>query len=284
MKKIFALALALMMALSMAACAKKTESSPDGTLYYGCVTFGSISEDEYSLLAQEWEKETLGSDTYADGTKIDQWKVKFFDDLQTGLLALKKGDIMEMGMPKATADYIMAQSAGKYTADGSDYKFESVLSMALKEENKALRDKINSALAALEEEGKLADLEKRYINTAEPDAMAIPTIDGAETIKVLVCGDQPPYDFVAADGTAAGYNIALLSEISQKINMNIELVCANSGARFASLGSGKVDVVFCTLGCVMADGTVDYSADLPKDCITTVAYARQSNVSLRLAK
>jgi len=281
MKKIFAIALALLMALSLAACAKKTENS--GTLYYGKLAMGGKTEQEMTDYFAKQNVADTG-DTYDDGTAVAQWKGKYFDDLQSGILALQKGDIQEMDILKATADYIAAQNGNKYTVDTDEAFHDWMLSMALKQENKELLDKLNAAIAALQEEGKLEELEARYINTAEPDAMAIPEIEGAETIKVLVTGDQPPYDFVTADGQAAGYNIALLSEISQKIGMNIELVYANSGARFASLASGKVDVIFCTLGFVQADGTVSYEMDLPEDCTYTVAYARQNTAALQLAK
>jgi len=282
MKKIFAIALALLMALSLAACAKQTENADDGLHDVGMLTMGKISAEE--MTDYFVERDTKISETFSDGTRVDSWRAVFYDDLQTGLLALQKGDIDEMDMMKATADYIIAQNGAKYKKSKDHAFYERVLSMALQEGNQELLDKINAAIAALEEEGKLKELEERYINTAEPDAMAIPEIEGAETIKVLVTGDQPPYDFVTADGQAAGYNIALLSAISQKIGMNIELVCASYGARFAALASGKVDVVFCTLGWTTEDGTVTFYSDLPEGCTHTVAYARQPYAGLILAK
>jgi hypothetical protein len=74
----------------------------------------------------------------------------------------------------------------------------------------------------------------------------MPVIDGAETIKVAVTGALPPMDYVAADGTPAGFNTALLAEISQRIGKNIELVVVDSVGRAAALASGTVDAVFWT--------------------------------------
>ena len=59
-------------------------------------------------------------------------------------------------------------------------------------------------------------------------------------------GALPPMDYVAADGTPAGFNTAQLAEISQRIGKNIELVVVDSVDRAAALASGTVDAVFWT--------------------------------------
>ena len=53
-------------------------------------------------------------------------------------------------------------------------------------------------------------------------------------------------DFVAANGKAAGFNIALLTEIANRANVNFELVQIETGSRAMALSSGKVDAVFWT--------------------------------------
>ena len=59
---------------------------------------------------------------------------------------------------------------------------------------------------------------------------------------------MPPMDFVAANGKAAGFNIALLTEIANRAQVNIELVQIETGARAIALSNGKVDAVFWTKG------------------------------------
>ena len=49
---------------------------------------------------------------------------------------------------------------------------------------------------------------------------------------------------IKSDGSAAGFNTALLSEIAKKLKVNISLVYTNTGARAASLISGRSDVAF----------------------------------------
>jgi ABC-type amino acid transport substrate-binding protein len=53
-------------------------------------------------------------------------------------------------------------------------------------------------------------------------------------------------DFVASDGKAAGFNIALLTEIANRAKVNFELVQIETGSRAIALSSGKVDAVFWT--------------------------------------
>ena len=85
------------------------------------------------------------------------------------------------------------------------------------------------------------------ISGAEIAPIELPVIDGAETVRVAVTGALPPMDYVAADGTPAGFNTAVLAEISRRINRNIEMVFVDSmSGRSAALASGTVDAVFWT--------------------------------------
>jgi hypothetical protein len=65
-------------------------------------------------------------------------------------------------------------------------------------------------------------------------------------VRVAVTGALPPIDYVAADGTPAGFNTAVLAEISSRAGFNIELVQVDSVGRALALSQGDVDVVFWT--------------------------------------
>ena len=97
-------------------------------------------------------------------------------------------------------------------------------------------------------DGTLSKLAKQYISDLkdgkEPLAVQINKIEGAETIKVAVTGDLPPFDMILADGTPAGFSTAVLSDISRRIGKNIELISIDSGARASILSSKGADVVF----------------------------------------
>ena len=99
--------------------------------------------------------------------------------------------------------------------------------------------------------------------------------------KVGVTGDVPPMDFVASNGKAAGFNIALLTEIANRAQVNFELVQIETGARAMALSSGKVDAVFWTKGitCTVcgAEGTETIDGTL-----VTESYFSDSAASIRL--
>ena len=128
--------------------------------------------------------------------------------------------------------------------NGNDFAF------LMMEENAALRDEFNAAIADMKADGTLERLVKEQIDDAidggEFAPIEMPKIDGADTVKVAVTGALPPMDYVAADGTPAGFNTAQLAEISQRIGKNIELVVVDSVDRAAALASGTVDAVFWT--------------------------------------
>ena len=65
---------------------------------------------------------------------------------------------------------------------------------------------------------------------------------------MAITGDQPPLDYMTADGQPVGFNTAILAEIRKRLQKNIELVSIESGARSVALSSGEVDMVFWTRG------------------------------------
>ena len=128
--------------------------------------------------------------------------------------------------------------------NGNDFAF------LMMESNAALRDEFNAAIADMKADGMLERLVKEQIDDAidggEIAPIEMPKIDGADTVKVAVTGALPPMDYVAADGTPAGFNTAVLAEIGNRIGKNIELVVVDSLGRAAALASGTVDAVFWT--------------------------------------
>ena len=145
--------------------------------------------------------------------------------------------------------------------NGNDFAF---LMMA---DNAALRDEFDAAIAAMKADGTLERLVKEQIDDlidgGEIKPIALPKIDGAETVKVAVTGALPPMDYVAADGTPAGFNTAVLAEIGQRTGKNIELVVVDSLGRAAALASGTVDAVFWT----RTSGAAQKAADAPEEDI-----------------
>ena len=191
-------------------------------------------------------------------------KVVYYDTLDALLMALNAGDIDSIEIIQSVARYLRATNDNlrmsiSYDADkplntfaemvqtgvnGNDFAF------LMMENNAALRDEFNDAIADMKADGTLETLVGIYIDGViagdEPEVIELPRIDGTQTVRVAVTGSLPPMDYVAADGTPAGFNTAVLAEIGNRIGKNIELVQVDSLGRAAALASGTVDAVFWT--------------------------------------
>ena len=194
----------------------------------------------------------------------DSMQIKFYDSLNAMLMALKSGEVNAIFVHNAVADYLCARDDELYyinhfVAPDTGNSNEKALTVRLIENgfhsdefafmlmsgNEKLRDEINKALDDMEDEGILAKLEAMLKATDEEPVPVEPEwIEGADTIRVGVTGDLPPFDYISEAGIPAGYNTAVLAEIGKRTRKNIELVNIDAGGRAIALASGIVDVVF----------------------------------------
>ena len=191
-------------------------------------------------------------------------KIVFCDTLDSLLMALNAGDVDSLAIYQSVARYLCATNDNlcmpiRYNLDKERNTFAEVVlngivgnnfAFLMMEDNAALRDEFSAAIAAMKTDGTLDRLVKEQIDDlidgGKIKPIALPHFDGAETVKIAVTGALPPMDYVAADGTPAGFNTAVLAEIGQRIGKNIELVVVDSLGRAAALASGAVDAVFWT--------------------------------------
>ncbi len=193
-------------------------------------------------------------------------KIRYYDSLDSLLMALKSGEIeMIMGLPQTTAIYLhskdeMLGSAFYYDfkkprerdsfAEGAFARLCDGFSFMFMENNEELCYQFSNAIEEMQSDGIMEKLIDEQIISAmygqELTVAAPEQKEGRETIKVAVTGDLPPMDYIAADGTFAGFNTALLAEIGKRLDKNIKLVQVTSVGRATALASGTVDVVFWT--------------------------------------
>ncbi len=231
MKKLLCALLAVLLA---AGCASALEKR---VIKLGLLSKLNITEEEFS---EAWKK------TYAPKNELLEVNVKFYDSLTAMQMAMNAGEINEMVLPEASAEYILnvnpeLESTLILRSKGMGLAF------GFRADNTALRDKFSSALETLRDNWTLSALESVYINRPgknDPEPVKFPHYDDAPTIKAAVTGDLPPIDFIAADGTPAGYNTAVLAAIAEVLHVNIETLEIDAGARSAALASGRADVVF----------------------------------------
>lgn len=275
MKKIFAL-LMIFALMIMTGCGGSSGSSgdtpkksdADGEVKLGTLKHLNVTEtllDNYFKQASARMSKTAGM--YAP-------KHVFFDNMTSMLAALQSGQIDAISTYDSVARYLLAQNADLETVKDRVPKVSDAFCCAMLQDNDALKAEFNDAILKLTADGTLKQLVKTYITDADFNALPaveMPTFDGAPTIKVAVTGDLPPLDFVTADGKPAGFNTAMLAEVSKIIGKNFELVQIDSGARAAALASKEVDVVFW-VAVPLNDTLAPPDCDKPDGVILTEPY------------
>ena len=196
----------------------------------------------------------------------------FYDSLTSMIMALNAGEVDEISLPEPVAEYVMNVNDGFEIASIARIMPASLAMGFRKDDDPALRNKFNEALLSMKADGTLTILRAKYIDEAgldDPEPVKFDKFENIDTtIKVAVTGDLPPIDFVAADGTPAGFNTAVLAEIAKRLKINVELVNIDSGARVASLASKRSDVVFW----FMSYKDVDVQLDVPEGVVLTEPY------------
>ena len=284
MKKIISLCLILCLVLGMAtACAKEPAKSEGNSaqgvlpLKTGILARSAVSEEESEKAIGEHTKSHVNGDM--------TFELTFYDNMSSMLMALQAKDIYVMILADSVAEYIVAQNdslmiAPEREGEGLDQN-TAAYQMMMKADATDIQQKFNDAIVELKEEGIMDELIETHIkghtDGSNPEPVEIPVTEGADTIKVAVTGDLPPLDFVAADGTPAGFNMALLAEIAKRANVNIEVVQVDTGARAAALTSGRADVIFWvnTNTCAV-HGDIEKGSDIPEGTITTEPYFSES--------
>lgn len=267
MKKLLALALALVMALALAVPALAAEEP----LTVGILSRLGVTEEDVDVQAREVADEKA-AENYADST----FEMTYFDSLTEMTLTLDAGHIDILSADEPTVEYILSRNDA-YEAVHPVAEMSLSYSMLFLEENAELRDRFSEAIKAMEDDGTLDALAEKYIDGViageDPGAVEFPDIgeelsDDAETVTVAVTGDLPPMDYVDDTGYAAGFNSAVLAEISQRLGVNIELIQASSGTRAMALSTGRADAAFWVV-------TNDFSGqanDAPEGTITSEPY------------
>ena len=202
------------------------------------------------------------------------------------LAALQAGQIAAMNTYQTVADYLVEQNQNLELVP-TDAGVVDMFCCAMREEDVALKDEFDKAIKQMQQDGTLTALVKTYISVFVQDeklsGVEMPTFYGAPVIKIGVTGDLPKMDYVLPDGIPAGFNTAILAEISRHIGKNFMLVQVDSGARAAALASGEVDVIFWSVFPEDIEG-LPAVYDRPAGMIFTEPYFTDEIVYVRLKK
>jgi ABC-type amino acid transport substrate-binding protein len=176
------------------------------------------------------------------GTNFES--VATFPTFNEALMALKSGRVDAVNVTKPQAAYtIKTDTSYKFIAGSGENPLQ--VTMLTSNKNMRLLAQINSAIKTLTDTGELDTLNKTYIEDVSVEEVALPpVIEGADTIKVGVSGDMPPFDYLTADGKPSGYNVALMGAIAREAGFNIEFVAIPFSTKLSALVSDRVDVFF----------------------------------------
>lgn len=227
----------------------------------------------------EKDKMIIGAITRLNATP-EQFKkysagdaINFYDNFNAMQLALSTEKIKAIQTHESVARYMAANNSEFVIKDSQTVKLVDDFCCAMREQDVDLKAAFDAAIDEMKADGTLNELIDEHINhpLEIPPSVEMPQIEGAAKIKVGITGDLPPLDLILADGTPAGFNTAVLAEISKRANKNIELVQIESGARAAALTSGQVDVIFWVV--VPADDSQrPKDFDTPKGVTVTEPY------------
>ena len=281
LKKIFTvLMMCVLTAAIFTGCGeeKKVEAPASSEFKIGMLKYMNASEKDFNGFMKKV------SETF--DFKMSSYEPVFFDNLSSMQMALESGQIGAFSTYKCVADYIVAHNPKMEIADKDTLEFIDAFCFALREDDKELFNITNKAVREMKVDGTLDKIIKEYIEGYTKDteipAIEIKNIPGAKTIKVAVTGDLPPLDFIDAEGKAAGFNTAVLSELSRRIGRNIELVQVDTGARAAALTSGRVDISFWAI--VPVSEIIPANADKPGGVELTTPYYRGKIVHVKMKK
>lgn len=208
----------------------------------------------------------------------------FYKDLSTMQMGLDSGSVDEISTYESVGKYLRARNQKLDVVENHGMALSDSFCFALRKDEADLKKNIDNAFAAMKKDGTLDKLVKEYITDvkdSEPPVVAIPHIDGAETLKVAVTGDLPPLDLVLADGKPAGFNTALLAELGKRINRNIEIFDIDGDARSAALTSGQADVIFWA---IVPVGDRPKDIDTPEGAILSEPYFTDKIEHLKIKK
>lgn len=203
----------------------------------GMLTQQNLSEDKLNELIKEKAPQ-------------ENIKIIYFDSLSAMQMGLDSGNIQQMDLFKSVGKYLIDRN-NKLEVKEIDNHPTDEFCFGLRKEDDTLKADLDKVIKDMKADGTLDKLTKQYITDLkagqEPPAVKLPFQPGEVPLRIAVTGDLPPLDFVKADGTAAGFNTAILAEIGNRLHRSIEVVQVASGARGSALLSKKVDVVFWTL-------------------------------------
>lgn len=173
--------------------------------------------------------------------RLPDAQVSYFDAQPEILAALLAGRVDAMITDEPLARDILRQTPGVRIVPEM-FRTDSY-AFAFPKDHTALRDQVNAALAELEADGTLAEMDARWFGEDE-DARVLPDLPltGEKgVIRFATVGSNAPFAFVK-DGQIVGYDIEAAVRICHKLGYGLEITDMDIGALIPGVQAGRFDM------------------------------------------
>ncbi len=238
--------------------------TPDPEITIGVLSYAKLTEEQYTIRTSGINRvmALLENQGYVKANqRLSKPKgIKYYDTLESLVLALKSGEINAIGdIPQSTARYLCSRDHSlEMSFEFDDFKQRERRTFAntaynrlaqgyaflLREEECTLRDKIDLVIIELKADGTLDKLINQYIYTPDIPTAKLPEKKaGLDTIRFAITGCLPPLDYINSEGFADGFSIALIGEIGKRLDKNVEVVPISPIERAIVLNDNYAEVV-----------------------------------------
>ncbi|MDR0990855.1 MAG: transporter substrate-binding domain-containing protein [Propionibacteriaceae bacterium] len=266
-----ALAVIPLAALALASCSTSSTNSSESSspssnaITPNSQTIKSVADLNGLVAASIPTAVELTPDSFERAFKVRPSEVLTFPTMADNLAAVKSGraDFTENLM--ATLDYYTSTDPTLASIAFDEQPFS--VTMLARDTDSDVLIRVNDAITQLQSSGRIDELVQTYITDVDPTTIGdlptpSPTVTEGQTITVGVSGDNPPIDYVSADGQPAGFNVALMTEIANLAGWQVEFEVIPFESKFSALTSDRVDLFFFHGGFQQVDGTAATEAYL----------------------
>ncbi len=184
------------------------------------------------------------------GTIYDKWAVEHYPNATILRYNSPSDMIMAIKSGKIDAAINTATNSREIIKANPDIGIltEDVLEMPLgigfSKDNPPLKDKFNTYLNAMKQDGSLDALYKKWFTgdiekVVMPDYESFP--EGETLILGVATGDLPNVGYV--NGQYVGFDIELIHNFAQQEHINLEIISMEFSSLVAALAAGKVDII-----------------------------------------
>ncbi|MCB2154196.1 ABC transporter substrate-binding protein/permease [bacterium] len=141
-----------------------------------------------------------------------------------------------------------AKLAGEDYIPVGDLLYQERIGIPVTFDNSDLQPKINDALDAMERDGFLQSLHKKWFGTTKT---FVPMLDDAEEavpgdaqlFQVALTGKYPPFSFYNDEGELQGFDVDVAREIARRLGRPCEIVTTEWAGILAGLQAGRYDAI-----------------------------------------